>query len=128
MNADAADKLELSALEHRLYTSGACSLGVAAVAASFSGIELWSNLYHDPFRPTFQEHAWTILRFNTYGALFIAAIACLACWMVLAAMRLQTAAPKRRSLLVAALCGAAFYMLLHHSRHILWYWEAGGTW
>ena len=35
----------MGALRHRLYTSGACALGVAAVATSLSAIELWSNLY-----------------------------------------------------------------------------------
>ncbi len=117
-----------SVLKHRLYVSSACGLGVAAVAAIFSAIELWSNLYHDPFRPNVQEHAWTILRFNVYGALFIAGVGWLASWVALAALRLGGSAPTRRALLTSALWGAVFYMLLHHSRHVLWYWEAGGTW
>jgi hypothetical protein len=117
-----------SVLKHRLQAAGACGLGVLGVAAVFSPIELWSNLFHDPFLPNVRAHGWTVLRFNFYGALFIGAMGGLGYWAVLVALRLQTAAPTRRRLLFAALCGAALFLLLHHSRHILLYWSPGGGW
>jgi hypothetical protein len=118
----------MEALKYRLYTAGACAFGVVAVAASLSAIELWSNLYHDPFHPNVQGHAWTIFTFNIYGALFISGVGYLAYLVALTLLKGQTAAPTRRGVLTSALCRAVLYLLMHHSRHILWYWEPGGTW
>ncbi len=98
------------------------------VAGVFSSIELWSNLWHDPFLPNLKEHGWTILRFNVYGAAFLAATAFLISFGVLSLAGHPTTTASRRMKLAMALAGSVFYMLLHHSKHVLAYWEVGGSW
>ena len=104
------------------------ALGVGVVVLAFSAIELWSNLYHDPFLPNVKEQGWTVLRFNLYGAGFVAAIGSAACFFLSGFRRDIPRRPSRTTLLAAAFLGAVTFMLLHHSRHVLNYWESGGTW
>jgi hypothetical protein len=117
-----------AALWYQVRASIAFVLGVAAVVGVFSAIELWSNLYHDPFLPNVREQGWTVLRFNLYGAMFIASAGSLVCFFASAPLARKAAVASRRTMLIFALLGAVSYLLLHHSRHVLWYWESGGTW
>jgi hypothetical protein len=116
------------ALSYQLRVSVAFFVGVAVVVGVFSAIELWSNLYHDPFLPNVREQGWTVLRFNVYGATFIASLGSLACFLGSALLPRRVSAPSRVTLLGFALLGAVTFMFLHHSRHVLLYWEPGGTW
>ena len=104
------------------------ALGVAVVVLVFSAIELWSNLYHDPFLPNVKAQGWTVLRFNLYGAGSVAATGSAACFFLSGFRRKIPSTPSRRALLAAAFLGAVTFMLLHHSRHVFNYWESGGTW
>jgi len=113
---------------HRLKVSLAPLAGTAIVAAIFSMIELWSNLWHDPFYPNVRGHAWTILAFSLYGAAFLGTVGSGATFLALTLLRLQKAPPSRQKLLTFGFLGSLLYLLFHHSKHVLWYWEAGGTW
>jgi len=113
---------------HRLRLALATFAGTAFVALPFSMIELWSNLWHDPFYPNVKSQGWSTLAFSLYGAAFVGAVGCGASFLALTLLRLQDAPPSRGRLLIFGLLGGLLYLLFHHSKHVLWYWEAGGTW
>jgi hypothetical protein len=99
------------------------------VAVPFALIELWSNLWHDPFGPPhWSEQAWTILRFSMYGALFIAAVGCGVAFIALTVLGCDRGVRSRTVKLALVGGGALLYALVHHSQHVLWYWASGGTW
>jgi hypothetical protein len=113
---------------HRLVAATAGALGIVAPAAVLSPFELWVNLTHDFFQPRCAEQAWAIFWFDLYGLLFLAALGPALLVAGLAMGGLQRRQPSRPQLLAYGLAGAVFYLLLHHSRHVLLYWESGGTW
>lgn len=116
------------AMGYRLKLALAAFAGTVLVAVPFAAIELWSNLWHDPFYPHDQAQGWATFAFSLYGAAFLGAVACGASFLVLSLMRRPTAPPSRQAILTLGLLGALLYVLFHHSKHVLWYWESGGTW
>ena len=115
-------------IRERLVTGLAVPLGTLAVAVPFALVELWANLWHDPFRPRMQDHGWTIFQFSAYGAFFLAACGYAVFLTASMALGLGGALSSRRTWLGLFLAGGVLYALFHHSRHVLWYWEAGGSW
>jgi hypothetical protein len=112
----------------RLKLALATFAGTAFVAVPFAMIELWSNLWHDPFYPNVKAQAWAAFAFSLYGAAFVGAMGCGATFLAMTVLRLRATPVSRSRLLAFGLLGAVLYVLLHHSKHVLWYWEAGGTW
>ena len=113
---------------YRLRLALAAFAGTALVAVPFAAIELWSNLWHDPFYPNVRAQGWATFAFSLYGAAFLGAVACGASFLGLSLLRRPHAPPSRQKLLTFGLLGALLYIAFHHSKHVLWYWESGGSW
>ncbi len=114
---------------NRVLGSLACASGTLMVAIPFALIELWSNLWHDPFPPPHPSgQAWTIFRFSLYGAVFIGALGCGVAFIAMTVVGHDRGVRSRTAKLGLAAGGALLYALLHHSQHVLWYWARGGTW
>ncbi len=119
----------VSRLVNRLLASLACATGTLVVAIPFALIELWSNLWHDPFpSPHPSGQAWAVFHFSAYGALFIAALAGGLAFIAVTVLGCDGGVRSRTVKLALAAGGALLYALLHHSQHVLWYWASGGTW
>ena len=116
------------AIAHRLRLAFAAFAGAAVVAVPFAAIELWSNLWHDPFYPHDKAQGWATFAFSLYGAAFLGAVGCGTSFLALSLLRRPHAPPSRQTFLAFGLLGALVYVLFHHSKHVLWYWESGGTW